>query len=84
MSETIQPAATRPPRVVDASTLLPVGNLLVLVSIFVGGAVWVTKIEGRLVNIEHTLERFVDSQKVHAWVEVLQAKNPDMDIPDLR
>ncbi|MCP4488733.1 MAG: hypothetical protein GY820_15680 [Gammaproteobacteria bacterium] len=74
--------------VLDAATLIPLGHLLVLLTIVMYGAVWVTRIEGRLAGIEHTLETLAkhdwEASDMALWAEKLHAHNPSLDIPEVR
>jgi hypothetical protein len=71
-----------------SGTLIPLGNLFVLLTGVAGGAVWCAKMDARVSNIEAAVESLVDgdwSQRDMAtWAELLQSKNPTISVPTVQ
>jgi len=76
--------STRSRPIIDGAALVPLSSLIILFTILVGGAVWVTRIEARLQGIENNLALFIDGQRVEEWVAVFKAQNPALSVPALR
>jgi hypothetical protein len=70
---------------VTSGTLVPLGNLLVLIAIATGGAMWATRIDGRVGNIESSVATLVDGTWTQAdqenWADLLRALNPSLNVP---
>lgn len=73
-------------RVLDATTLIPLGLFATAVVAVGGGSVWVTRIDARLSRIEEILQQWNadqwTAQDQAAWVAQLRLANPQIVVPE--
>ena len=74
-----------PPSFNLAKGVVPVAAVVAIISVSFGAAAWMTRIEMRLESIEKGIlsagkDRFYRSE-FDAWLELLKARNPDLDVP---
>ena len=76
---------------ITRDTAISLGLFITVLTGVAGGAVWATKLNGRLESIEEKLTVLVDDHSLFitrdafaGWVDVLKAKNPDLNVPEIR
>lgn len=72
---------------ITASTLVPLGNLLVLLGGVAGAMAWCTRIEGRVANIEKLVTELVDGKwtrnDMADFTVRFQELNPAIKVPQI-
>lgn len=77
--------------IISSNTMVSVS----LLGMIVGGAVWATKLDGRVANMERGIEEIkekirdvnvnaIDRDILDGWMRVFKAQNPTISVPDLR
>lgn len=90
MSETPIGSATPTKRVLDGNNLIPISNLVVLVTICAGGAAAYTELRRDVKELKYAVEQLADGEwsrkDMRHYVELLQAANrglPDVVFPEV-